>query len=76
MTPSMPGPLGKLLIMVGGVLVALGLALLFADKIPWLGRLPGDIMVERKGFGFYFPLTTCVIISIVLTIVFSLLARR
>lgn len=76
MTPSMPGPLGKLLIMVGGVLVVLGLALLFADKIPWLGRLPGDIMVERKGFGFYFPLTTCVIISIVLTIVFSLLARR
>lgn len=76
MTPSMPGPLGKLLIMVGGVLVVLGLVLLFADKIPWLGRLPGDIMVERKGFGFYFPLTTCVIISIVLTIVFSLLARR
>lgn len=76
MTPSVLGPLGKMLILVGGVLVVLGLALVFAGKVPWLGRLPGDIMVERKSFGFYFPLTTCLIISIVLTVIFSLLARR
>jgi len=65
-----------MLILVGAVLVVLGLALVFAGKVPWLGRLPGDIIVERKGFGFYFPLTTCLIISIVLTIIFSFFTRR
>jgi len=74
--PSIFGPVGKLLILAGGVLLVLGLVLVFAGKIPWLGRLPGDIVVQRKSFGFYFPLTTSLIISLLLTLVLSLLARR
>jgi len=45
----------------------LGLLLSFSGKIPYLGQLPGDILVKKKNFSFYFPLTTCIILSIVLT---------
>jgi hypothetical protein len=68
-------PLGKLLIIVGVLLVVIGLAFVFADKIPFLGRLPGDIYVKREKFSFYFPITTSIIISIILTILFSIFKK-
>ncbi|HEU4438358.1 MAG TPA: DUF2905 domain-containing protein [Methylomirabilota bacterium] len=72
--------LGKLLLGFGALMVLLGLVLIFAGnlsgKVPWLGRLPGDIHIQRGNWSFYFPLATCLIISIVLTLLFSLFGRR
>jgi uncharacterized protein HemY len=58
---------GRLLLIIGGVIFLLGLLLSFSGRIPYLGQLPGDILVKKKNFSFYFPLTTCIILSIVLT---------
>ncbi len=60
---------GKFVVVVGLVIVCLGLLLMFSDKIPFLGRLPGDIHVKKDNFQFYFPLTTSIIISIVLSVI-------
>ena len=60
--------LGKILTIFGIVLVIVGLLLWFGPKIPWIGRLPGDIAIERDNFRFYFPLTTCILISLILTL--------
>ena len=65
--------LGVLLVILGGLLVLAGN---FSGKVPWLGRLPGDIYVERGGWKFYFPLGTSILISIVLTILLALFTRR
>lgn len=74
------GELGKILLGFGLLLVILGAVLLVAGnlsgKVPWLGRLPGDIYIERGNWKFYFPLATCILISIVLTLIFSLFGRR
>lgn len=61
-------PPGKTLILIGLVLLAVGLVLTFGGKIPLLGRLPGDIRIERENFSFYFPLTTCILISLLVTL--------
>ena len=58
---------GWVLIVVGIVIALIGLAWLVAPSIPWLGKLPGDIVVERENFRFYFPLATCVLLSLLLT---------
>jgi hypothetical protein len=68
--------IGKLLIVIGIVCAALGALLLFSGKMPWLGRLPGDIIVQRKNFTFYFPLATSIFVSILLTLLFWLFGRR
>ena len=72
--------LGKMLLGFGALMVLLGLILIAAGnlsgKVPWLGRLPGDIHIERGSWSFYFPLATCLIISIVLMLLFSLFGRR
>ncbi len=70
----MPG-IGRTLILLGVLLVIIGLGLIFADKIPYIGRLPGDIFIKREKFSFYFPLTTSIIISIILTILFSIFRK-
>ena len=67
--------LGKILIIFGLALVAIGGLFLLGDKIPFLGRLPGDIHIKKNNFGFYFPLATCIIISIILTIILNLFRR-
>ncbi len=67
--------LGKMLIVLGCIIVVIGVILLFAHKIPFIGRLPGDIYVKRDNFTFYFPLTTSIIISIILTLIFWLFRR-
>jgi hypothetical protein len=66
---------GRALIYLGLVLVALGLIFSFGGKIPWLGHLPGDIYIQRERFSFYFPLTTCILISAVITLVLYLFRR-
>ena len=68
--------LAKSLILFGLVLALLGVALLLAGKIPFLGRLPGDILIRRERWSFYFPLTTSILISVLLTLLFSLFSRR
>jgi hypothetical protein len=65
------GSLGKILIVFGVILVVIGLILTLGDKIPWIGRLPGDIYIKRGRFTFYFPLMTSIIISILLTLLFA-----
>jgi len=69
-------PLGKILIFFGVILILIGGVILLAGRIPWIGRLPGDIFIQRKNFSFYFPIATSIIISIILTLIFSLLGRR
>lgn len=73
-------PLGKMLLLFGLLMVLLGLVLLvaghFSGKVPWLGRLPGDIYIQRGSWTFYFPLATGLIISVVLTLLFALFGRR
>ena len=56
---------GKILIFFGIIMIVVGGLFLFGSKIPFIGRLPGDITIQRKNFSFYFPITTCIIISIV-----------
>jgi hypothetical protein len=68
-------PIGKLLIITGILLVVVGLAFMFGDKIPYLGKLPGDIYVKKERFSFYFPITTSIIVSIILTILFSIFRK-
>lgn len=75
MFPGMDS-LGKMLILFGVVLALLGGLLLVAGKIPYLGRLPGDIVIRRENWSFYFPLTSSILISILLTLLFSLFSRR
>ena len=67
--------LGKMLIVVGIVFIIMGIAFLFGDKIPFLGRLPGDISIQKERFSLYFPITTCIIISIVLSILFAIFRK-
>ena len=68
--------LGKLLILFGVVLALVGGLLLLVGKVPWLGRLPGDIVIRRDKWSVYFPLTTGIVISVLLTLLFSLFGRR
>jgi uncharacterized membrane-anchored protein YitT (DUF2179 family) len=67
--------LGKFLMMIGAVIVLLG-AILWTGFMPkWLGRLPGDIRIEREHGAFYLPIVTCIVISIVLSLIFSIFRR-
>jgi hypothetical protein len=68
--------IGRLLILAGVVAIAAGVVLLFLPRIPWFGRLPGDIVVQRERVTFYFPIVTSIVVSIVLTILVNLFFRR
>lgn len=68
--------LGRLIIIFGVILIIVGLILLASPKVPYLGKLPGDILVKRDGFTFYFPLATSIIISIILTLIVNLFLRK
>jgi len=67
--------LGKTLIYLGIVIVIAGVLVSVSDRLPWLGHLPGDIHIERERFSFHFPLTTCIVVSIVISLVAYLLKR-
>lgn len=67
---------GKYIILIGAALVLIGVVVyFFGDKFGWLGRLPGDIRVEGKTGGFYFPIVTCIVVSIVLNVIIALIRR-
>jgi hypothetical protein len=62
--------------MIGLIIAGIGFALIFAGKIPWLGRLPGDFFFRGKNFSFYFPLTTSILISVILILILWFINRR
>lgn len=68
--------IGKFLIIAGSVIVVIGALILLSGKVPWLGRLPGDIIVQRKNFAFYFPLATSILLSLFLTLLFWILGKK
>ena len=68
-------PVGKILLIAGIILVIIGIVIAYGPGIPFIGRLPGDIYVKRDNFSFYFPITSSIIISIILTLIFSLIRR-
>ncbi len=67
--------LGKMLVLFGGLIVVLGIALWSGFGSSWLGRLPGDIRIERGNSVFYFPVVTCIIVSVLLTLIFAFFRR-
>ncbi|MBE7415979.1 MAG: DUF2905 domain-containing protein [Deltaproteobacteria bacterium] len=71
----MPG-VGKTLIIIGIIIAVIGLFVSFGPRVPYLGKLPGDIYVKRDNFVFYFPLATSIIVSLVLTLLLYLFFRR
>ena len=72
----MPVQTGKYLIVLGLVIVLVGIIwYFFGDKLGWIGKLPGDIRVEKPGFSFYFPLTTMIIASLLLSVLFYVLRK-
>jgi len=68
-------PPGRLLIILGVVLILVGLLLTYGGRIPWLGKLPGDIRIERENFSFYFPLASSLLVSLLLSLLFWLFRR-
>jgi hypothetical protein len=64
---------GRLLIILGFIIVALGIGILLAGRLPFIGHLPGDILIRRGGGSFYFPIVTCLLLSIALTVVLNVL---
>lgn len=72
----MAADFGKLFIFIGLLLVVIGLVFIIGNKIPFIGKLPGDIVIERRNFNFYFPITTCIIVSIILSLLFWLLGKK
>ena len=67
--------MGKMLIVWGVLLIVVGFLLNVLPNVPWIGKLPGDIFIKKNGFRFYFPLTTCIVISLILTLLFNLFKR-
>jgi len=67
--------IGKMLLILGGLIFVIGLILTFAGKIPYLGRLPGDIAIQHEGLSCYFPIVTSIVLSILLTIILNVIIR-
>ena len=68
--------LGKTLVVIGLVVVVAGVVVMLAGRVPWLGRLPGDISIQRGSWSVYFPLGTSIVLSLILTLVLWLIGRR
>jgi hypothetical protein len=67
--------LGRSLIIFGLIIIVFGIIITFAGKIPWLGRIPGDIQIKKDNFTFYFPLATCILVSVIVSFFLWLLKR-
>jgi len=67
--------LGKILILAGVLLIVAGIMVIFAQRLPWLGKLPGDIHIKRENFSFYFPLATSLLVSALLSLILWLFRR-
>ncbi len=68
-------PFGKFLVVAGLLVAGIGVLLMVSGKVGWIGRLPGDIVIKRENFTFYFPLATSILISVVLSLLFWLFRR-
>ncbi len=68
--------IARFIIIAGLALTALGILLLLIGKVPGVGKLPGDILIKKDNFTFYFPLATCILVSILLTVVMQLFSRK
>lgn len=68
-------PFGKILIIAGAFLIVIGIALMFWDRIPFLGKLPGDVIIKGKNFTFYFPIVTSIILSLILSLILYLFRK-
>ena len=68
-------PLGRILIILGVILIGIGALLWLAPRVPWLGRLPGDILIKRDHMTFYVPLTTSILLSLLLSLIMWLMRR-
>jgi len=68
--------IGVFLIVAGIAMLIVGVLIYLSPNIPLLGKLPGDIRIEKDGYRFYFPLTTCIILSVILTLILNLLLKR
>jgi len=66
---------GKILIFLGAIFILMGIFFLFFPNIPYIGKLPGDIYIKKDSFSFYFPLTSCILISLLLSLLFYLISR-
>jgi hypothetical protein len=75
MMPDLTG-MGRVLIVIGLVIAGVGLVMVFAGKIPFLGKLPGDFLFRGKNVSFYFPLTTSILISVILTLILWFISRK
>ena len=75
MTDGRFSDFGRALMVVGGVTLALGLLITLGARVPWLGRLPGDIVIRKGSFTFYFPAATSLLLSLLLTLLFALFKR-
>ncbi len=69
-------PIGRFLIVAGILMVLAGFVFMYMDRIPWIGRLPGDINIHGRGWSFHFPVVTGIVISIVLSVILNLFFRR
>jgi hypothetical protein len=69
------GALGKLLILLGVLIIVIGIVLVVGEKIPWIGKLPGDLIIKKNKYTFYFPITTSILISIILTLLLWIFRR-
>jgi len=67
--------LGNFLIIFGVVFILLGIFLIFFERIPFFGKLPGDILIKKENFTLYFPLTSCILISVILTLIFYFIEK-
>jgi hypothetical protein len=68
--------LGKFLMLMGGVLFVIGLGVTLGPKIPFIGKLPGDIHIERDGFNFSFPIVTCIVVSVVGSVILNIFFKK
>ena len=68
--------MGRMVLMLGLLIAAVGVFMVLAGRVPFLGRLPGDVAVQRGNWSFYFPIATSILVSLVLTVVLNLFMRR
>jgi hypothetical protein len=70
------GDLGKTIVTIGVILIIVGIILTMVGKIPGVGKLPGDIFIKKENFSFYFPLTTCILLSVIISAVMYFLGKK
>ena len=68
-------PLGRALMLIGALVAVFGAVLVFGPKIPWLGRLPGDVLIQRERFSLYVPVASCLLVSVILSVIFWLMGQ-